>query len=191
MGWRPAMGGSGVLRLLLRRACSGCQPQEIDTRPHSGQTAAATRHLLKSSLSSDTVGNSMSGKPACGFWRVGGFSPQCPRGSVPVPPLPNYMLSHMARGTQWAGLPLRTSGSLSFSLTWLNLGLEDGQANPVPSLGLSTWGRPGRGIRSEPHGCPLETDHRLLCGPWWPQHGWGMSDPVLSLDTSGSNKMLS
>lgn len=83
-------------------------------------------------------GNSMSGKPACGFWEVGVFSPQWPRGSVPVLPLPNYMLSHMARGTQWAGLPLRTSESLSFSLTWLNLGLEDRQANSVPSLGLST-----------------------------------------------------
>lgn len=67
------------------------------------------------------------------------------------------MLSHMKdEGIQWIRFPLRTPGSLSFSLTWLNLGLEDGR--PTLSSLLDSAHEKGQCLlHSGTCDCPLET----------------------------------
>ena len=91
-----------------------------------------------------------------------------PRFSLPLPPLLSPVLSHMGAGGHPRGAP----GSLRFSLMWLVLGLEEGRANPICSLALSTRGRPAasaltrRRVRCRARGCPLEAT-----APLWSRSG--------------------
>lgn len=58
--------------------------------------------------------------------------------------------------TQWVSFPLRISGSLSFSLTWLNSGFED--SRPTLSSLLDLAREEGQCLlHSGPCDCPLET----------------------------------